>query len=109
MKTQTKQVSEPTLFNRSRFKPTERPLFINKSKILSVIEKLEAVESLISLRNAVFSLEDQLRSVKTDHVGILNIDSNGDTITMSQKYVFDQLDQIAESKTIDRAKYYGEV
>jgi len=108
MKTQTKVNNEPTLFNRSRFKPTGRPLFINKSKILNEIEKLGKEESLVSLRNSVFSLEDELRSVKTDKAGILNIDSNGDAITMSQKYIFDQLDQIAESQTIDRAKYYVE-
>ncbi|HIJ67411.1 MAG TPA: hypothetical protein HPP87_07655 [Planctomycetes bacterium] len=109
MKSQTKVNNEPTLFNRSRFKPTGRPLFINRSRILSEIEKLGKEESLVSLRNSVFSLEDKLRSVKTDNVGILNIDSNGDTITMSQQYIFDQLDRIAESQTIDRAKYYEEV
>jgi len=63
---------------------------------------------LPSLRDSVFRLQNHLRSVKTDKVGVLNIDSNGDTITISQKYLFDELNQIAESQTLDRAKYYVE-
>ena len=100
----TKTINNPTLFDGSPFMPLERPLIINKSKILALTERLKLESSLSSLRNSVFRLESQLRSVKTDKVGVLNIDSNGDTITMSQKYVFDQLNQIAESQTLDRAK-----
>lgn len=104
----TKTLNNPTLFDGSPFTPLERPLIINKSKILDLTERLKLESSLSSLRNSVFHLESQLRSVKTDKVGVLNIDSNGDTITISQKYVFDQLNQIAESQTLDRAKYYVE-
>jgi len=73
-----------------------------------LIEKLKLENSLSSLRNSVFHIESNLRSVKNDKVGLLNIDSNGETITLSQKYVFDQLNQIAESQTLDRARYYVE-
>lgn len=104
----TKTINNPTLFDGSPFTPLERPLIINKSKILALTERLKLESSLSSLRNSVFHLESQLRSVKTDKVGVLNIDSNGDTITMSQRYVFDQLNQIAESQTFDRARYYVE-
>ncbi|HIJ51956.1 MAG TPA: DNA methyltransferase [Planctomycetes bacterium] len=61
---------------------------------------------LLSLRNSVVHLEINLRNVKTDKIGILNIDSNGDTIEIGQRYLFDQLNQIAESQTLERAKYY---
>ena len=108
MKTQTKIPCKPTLFNNSSFAPIDRPLIINKLKILATIEKLKLENSLSSLRNSVFHIESNLRSVKNDKVGLLNIDSNGETITLSQKYVFDQLNQIAESQTLDRAKYYVE-
>lgn len=108
MKTQTTLAKSPTLFNRSDFTPIKRPLIINKSKILSLVEKLKSEESLSSLRNFVFRLESNLRSVKTDKLGLLNITTNGDTITISQKYIFDQLNQIVESQTFDRAKYYVE-
>ena len=108
MKTQTKNLTNPTLFAPSHFVPRDRPLIINKSKIMALVENLKLESSLPSLRNSVFHLESQLQSVKADKVGLLNIDSNGDTITMNQRYVFDQLNQIAESQTLDRAKYYVE-
>ena len=82
MNTQTKTRNNSILFNRSSFTPIDRPLFINKPKILSLTEELKTEDSLSSLRNSVVHLESQLRSVKTDKVGLLNIDSNGDTITI---------------------------
>jgi len=108
MKTHVKSVDEPMLFDRSRFTPRDRTLFINRTKILTVMKEFENEDCLVSLRNGIVSLEKQLQSVKYDRIGLLNIDSNGDTITISQKYVFEQLDQIAESKTLERAKYYVE-
>lgn len=104
----TKTLNKPNLFDGSPFTPVDRPLIINKSKILALTEMLKSEESLSSLRNSVFHLESNLRSVKTDKLGLLNITANGDTITISQKYIFDQLNQIAESQTFDRAKYYVE-
>ncbi|UCC23668.1 MAG: DNA methyltransferase [Planctomycetota bacterium] len=75
---------------------------------MALTEELKREDSLASLRNAVFRLERNLQSVKEDKAGVLNIDSNGDTITISQKFIFEELNQIAESKTLERAKYYVE-
>jgi len=97
VKTKTTLAKSLTLFNCSDFTPIERPLIINKSKILALAEKLKSEESLPSLRNSVFCLENNLRSVKTDKLGLLNITANGDTVTISQKYIFDQFNQIVES------------
>jgi len=106
--TKTKTINPHSLFDYSSYNSVDRPLIVNKSKILALAEKLKAEESLSSLRDSVVRLEGYLRSVKMDKVGVLNIDSNGDTITISQKHVFDQLNQIAECQTLDRAKYYVE-
>jgi len=106
--TKIKTPNQPILFESRDFHPTNRKLFINKAKILSLTDKLKTEQSLSSLRNAVFDLENNLRNVKNDKTGLLNITSNGDTITISQKYLFDQLNQIIESQTLERAKYYIE-
>ena len=108
MATKIKTPNQPILFESRDFHPTNRKLFINKAKILSLTDKLKTEQSLSSLRNAVFDLENNLRNVKNDKTGLLNITSNGDTITISQKYLFDQLNQIIESQTLERAKYYIE-
>ena len=105
----TKELTHnPNLFDNSHFIAVDKPLFINKVKIVELIGNLKHEHSLTSLKNSVFCLEKNLQSVKNDKVGVMNIDSNGGTITISQKYVFDQLNQLAESQTIDRAKYYIE-
>jgi DNA modification methylase len=106
--TKLKIPNQSNLFDSRDFNPTNRKLFINKSKLLSLTDKLKTEQSLSSLRNAVFDLENNLRNVKNDKAGLLNITSNGDTITISQKYLFDHLDQIIESQTLERAKYYIE-
>lgn len=94
------------LFNTTHFTPVNKPVYINKSKIIEKVEDLKQRDSLTSLRNSIYDLEENLRSIKHDKIGVLNVDSNGDTVSISQKYIFDQLNQIAQSQTLDRAKYY---
>jgi len=111
MKIQESSKIKPNLFNDFSFSPTNRQLFINRAninraKFLGHIQHMKQQTSLMSLRNSVVHLEINLRNVKTDKIGILNIDSNGDTIEIGQKHLFYQLDQIAESQTLERAKYY---
>jgi len=108
VKTKTGPPKNLSLFKCSGFASVDKPLIINKSKILALTEKLKVEESVESLRNSVLDLESNLRSLKNDKVGVLNIDLNGDTISISQKFVFEQLNQIVESQTLDRAKYYVE-
>jgi len=106
MKTQERPKIKPNLFNNFSFSPANRQLYINRVKFLGLIEQMKQQTTLMSLRNSVVHLEINLRNVKTDKIGILNIDSNGDTIEIGQKHLFDQLNQVAESQTLERAKYY---
>jgi DNA modification methylase len=85
-----------------------KKLFVNKYKIMEVLQQLKTEESLSALRNGVVRIESNLRSVKSDKIGVLNIDRNGDTIEIPQKHLFEQLDQVAESQTLERGKYYVE-
>jgi len=54
MKTHVKSVDEPMLFDSSRFAPRDRTLFINRTKILTVMKEFENEDSLVSLRKGVF-------------------------------------------------------
>jgi len=105
---QMKTHDKGTLFDGPTFKPHDRPLIVNKSKMLKSIQALKSAESLLSVKNSVSHLESNLRSVNNDKIGLLNIDANGDTVTMSQRFIFEQLNQIAESRTLERARYYIE-
>jgi len=106
MKTQERPKVQQNLFDDFSFSLTNRKLFINRAKFLSLIEQMKEQTNFMYLRNLVVHLETNLRNVKTDKIGVLNIDSNGDTIEIGQKHLFDQLNQIVESQTLQRAKYY---
>ncbi len=106
MATKTSERNTGFLFGDFAIRGNNKRLFVNKTKFIQLIGGLKEEESLSGLRRAVSDLEPNLRSVRSDRIGILNIDSNGDTIEVSQKHLFDQLNQIVESQTLERAKYY---
>lgn len=108
MITDTHKTATRALFGKVAVNRTDTPLFVNKTKFIEAIRQFKEQDSLSKLRAEVLDLESNLHSVKTDKIGILNIHSNGDTIKISQKHLLDQLDQIADSQTLERAKYYTE-
>jgi len=79
---------------------------LNKSKMLECLAKIENENSVISLRTQIARLTRMLDSATSDRIGLLNITANGDTITLTQQYILAELNQIAESQTLERARYY---
>ena len=47
-----------------------------------------------------------LKDFKRDTKGLFNIGTNGDTIKLNQRYLFNELNQIIEAQTLERGKYY---
>ncbi|NOZ83209.1 MAG: DNA methyltransferase [Epsilonproteobacteria bacterium] len=97
-----------TVFNRSAFRPSNKIMIVNKSRILEIVLKLKEEKTLSSLRNETLHLKNQLINTKSDEIGLINIDSDSDTIKIAQRYLFDEIRQIAEAQTLERAKYYVE-
>ncbi|MBO8131936.1 MAG: site-specific DNA-methyltransferase [Candidatus Marinimicrobia bacterium] len=96
---------QKTLFdNESKFK--NRKIIINKSKILEVLDDLLKIQSLQELKLKLRQLKTNIYSTNNDKIGILNIDKNGDTIEIKYDYIIDELTQIEETLTLERAKYY---
>ena len=108
MITDTHKTATRPLWGEVTVNRTDTPLFVNKTKFIEAIQQFKEQNSLPKLRVDVLDLESNLQSVKTDKIGVLNIHSNGDTIRISQKHILEQLDQIADSQTLERAKYYIE-
>ena len=108
MITDTHKTATRPLWGEVAVNRTDTPLFVNKTEFIEAIRQLKEQNSLPKLRAEVLDLESNLHSVKTDKIGVLNIHSNGDTINVSQKHLLEQLDQIADSRTLERAKYYIE-
>ncbi|MGB7582295.1 MAG: DNA methyltransferase [Sedimentisphaerales bacterium] len=108
MITDTHKTPKKSLFGEVAVNRTDKPLFVNKTKFIEAIRLFKEQDNLSKLRYAVLDLQSNLNSVKDDKIGVLNIHSNGDTIQVSQRHLLDQLDQIADSQTLERAKYYTE-
>lgn len=96
------------LFGEGAVSSSDVPLCVNKTKFIEAVRQFKEQDCLSRLRTAVLDLQSNLRSVKTDKIGVLNINGNGDTVKVSQRHLLDQLDQIADSQTVERAKYYTE-
>ena len=81
-------------------------MILNKDKIIEQLSETFKKEDLSLLRKDIQEIKESLRSFKTDRFGIINIGSNGQTIKVKNNYFFNELDQIIETHTLERTKYY---
>lgn len=81
-------------------------LILNKEKTIQILEDILSVDNLNLIISKIQELKNTIQSYKNDLEGILNIDSNGDTISLRRDVLISELDQILETRTIQRTKYY---
>lgn len=80
-------------------------IILNKVKFIGILEKCIASDNINSMKNKVIDLKNIIRTYK-DGEGTLNIDPNGDTVSLRKDILISELDQMLESRTHQRAKYY---
>lgn len=83
-------------------------MILNQPKLSETFKKLLENEDLVKIRQDVIEIKNNVKSFKTDKIGLLNIGSDGDTIRVNYKYLIGELDQIIETQTLERTKYYIE-
>jgi len=81
---------------------------LNKERFVDALEKCNSIEDFSSLKNNITAIRKIISLPKNDSEGLLNIDSNGDTISFRRDVLISELNQILEAQTIQRAKYYLE-
>ncbi|MBI3740502.1 MAG: DNA methyltransferase [Chloroflexi bacterium] len=86
----------------------DKNLILNKPRILEILDETLMLNDLVNIRARVARLKQNLCSPQSDEDGILNIDMNGDTIQLSQSYLLHEIQQIEETKTVERTLYYLE-
>ena len=104
------KVEEEVLFNEYRIDPFswKKNVILNKTKLLDKIEELRQASGRLDLKNEISNLQQIVNFPKVDKIGLLNIDGNGDTIIMNKGALLEELSQIAQSQTFERAHYYIE-
>jgi len=81
-------------------------VILNKDKFVQVLDEIDALDNLNSLKNKIIALKQIITYPKNDREGILNIDTNGDTISLRRDVLISELNQILQTKTLERANYY---
>jgi len=110
MKNKTKKNSTTiSLFantENTKFNEKEGKIIINKTRFLEILKRLLDLRNLSELKKEALRLKISLNSTYRDTLGILNIDTNGDTIEIKKKYLLEEIEKIENTLTVQRAKYY---
>jgi DNA modification methylase len=84
----------------------KKDVIVNKLKLLEKVEEAEKLDNIVQLKRNIFSIKSVVNYPKSDTEGLVNIDQNGDTMVLKKGALIEELKQIEEAQTIERAKYY---
>ncbi len=79
---------------------------INQDRFLEVLTKIEELNENNKIKFETIKVIEVIKNPRKDNLGLLNISSNGDTTNVNKNVLLEDLNQIAEAQTIERAKYY---
>ncbi len=81
-----------------------KELLINKDVFLEVLSKIEQLNENNEIKLEIQKIIDVIKDPIKDNLALLNINSN--TVTVKKDILLEELNQITNSKTSERAKYY---
>ncbi len=81
-------------------------VILNKERFIQILRTAETATGLDALKSRIRRLRDIVTCSQNDREGILNIDANGDTVSLRRDVLVSELDQILGSRTLERARYY---
>lgn len=84
----------------------KKDVIVNKSKLLEKVEEAEKLDNIARIKKNIFSIKLVINYPKNDTEGLVNIDQNGDTMVLKKGALIEELKQIEEAQTVERAKYY---
>ncbi len=79
---------------------------INKCKFIEVLSIIEELDEKNSIKQEIQKILEIINNPRKDNFGILNISLNGDTLKVRKELLIEDLTQIFEAQTLERAKYY---
>ena len=84
----------------------EKGTIINKNMFLEVLSKIEELQESNKIKFEIHKIIEIIKNPRKDNFGLLNISHNGDTAKVKKEVLLEDLKQIVEAQTIERAKYY---
>ena len=101
-----KDSSQLTIPIREEMPKFNSVVILNQEKLIEVLEEIEKIDNVNLMKNRILALKAIINNYNNDREGLLNIDSNGETISLRKDILFSELNQILESQTLERAQYY---
>jgi hypothetical protein len=96
-----------TLFDDAESWRPDEVLSLDKNELIKMIGQLKSYESALQIRQAVYGLQSRLRGSDLGGLGSdASADSDNEAFVSSREYLCGQLQQIAESQTLERARHY---
>jgi len=84
----------------------KKEAIINQNMFLEVLSKIEELQENNKIKFEIHKIIEIIRNPIKDNFGLLNISHNGDTAIIKKEVLLEDLNQIVEAQTIERAKYY---
>jgi hypothetical protein len=85
---------------------THYSIILNKERFIQILDELNNSSNLFLLKSRIISIIEIIKYSKNDDEGLLNISLDGDTVSLNRDVLISELNQILESQTLERAKYY---
>jgi len=79
---------------------------INQVMFLDILSKIENLNENNKIKLEIQNVIEIIKNPRKDILGLLNVSSNGDTAIIKKEILLEDLNQILEAQTIERAKYY---
>ncbi len=79
---------------------------INQNVLLEALSKIESLNENSEIKYEIHKLIEIIKNPLKDNIGLLKNFSNGDVFHINKNLLLDDLVRIANSHTIERAKYY---
>src|SRR3989338_106829 len=73
---------------------------------LEKVEEAEKLDNIARIKKNIFLIKLVINYPKDDTDGLINIDQNGETMVLKRDALIEELKQIEEAQTIERARYY---
>lgn len=81
-------------------------MILNKPKITETLSELLKKDDFAQIKLGIEEIKKNITNLKADKLGLLNIGLNGDTIKIDVNYLNNEINQILETRTLERTKYY---
>ncbi len=79
---------------------------INQDMFLEALSKIEELDENNKVKFEIQKIIEVIKNPRKDNLGLLNISTNGDTAKVNKSVLLEDLNQIVDAQTIERAKYY---